>query len=137
MVAGRVGEDVRPVLDAAALGIASAEIEPAQPRQRNGRRAHRAGLQGDVDVSLAEPLGADDLAGMADRQHLRMSGGIGKAARLVAGRRQHRAVCCHDHRADRHFAARGRALRLDKGDHHVALAGARWHKGAPQNRTRL
>ena len=52
VVAGRLAEDARPVLDAAALGIGRAEIEPADARKRDRRRAHRARLQRDVEVGV-------------------------------------------------------------------------------------
>ena len=50
-MAGRLAEDARAVLDPAAFGIGRAEVEPADARKRDGRRAHGAGLQRDVEVA--------------------------------------------------------------------------------------
>ena len=109
------------VLDAAALGIGGAEVEPADARKRDGRRAHRAGLQRDVEVGAVEPLRPLRRAGLADRQHLGMRRGIGQLARAVAGAGQHAAVGAHHHRADRHLAARAGGLGLGEGRQHMAL----------------
>ncbi len=56
MVAGRLGEEARAMLDGAALGIAGAEIEPAQPGEGDRRRAHGAGLQRDIEIGPLQPL---------------------------------------------------------------------------------
>src|SRR5690606_19461188 len=53
VMAGGLREHPRAVLDAAALGVVGAEIEPPHPGQGDRRGAHGAGLQGDVEV---EPL---------------------------------------------------------------------------------
>ena len=59
VVAGRLIEDARPVLDAAALGIRCAVIEPADARERDRRRAHGARLQRHVEIAAGEPLRAE------------------------------------------------------------------------------
>ena len=92
VVAGRLAEDARPVLDATALGVGRAEVEPPDARERDGRRAHRAGLQRDVEVGVRQPLRSERGAGRADRQHLGVRGRIVQLARAVAGARQHAAV---------------------------------------------
>ena len=85
VVARGLAEDARPVLDPAALGIAGAEVEAADAGERDGRRAHRAGLQRDVEVGARQPLGLHRRAGRADRQHLGVRGGIVELACAVAG----------------------------------------------------
>ena len=44
VVAGRLLENARAMLDPTALRIVGAEIEPPQPREADGLRTHRAGL---------------------------------------------------------------------------------------------
>ena len=111
-----------PVLDAAALGVGGAEVEPADARERDRRRAHRAGLQRDVEVGARRAAPSPSAAqACADRQHLGVRGRVGQLARAVAGAGQHRAVRAHDHGAHRHLAARGRGLGLGERRQHVAL----------------
>ena len=55
VMAGRLGEEARAVLDRAALGIAGAEIEPAQARERDRGGAHGAGLERDIEIAILEP----------------------------------------------------------------------------------
>src|SRR3546814_4423610 len=45
VVAGRLLEDARAMVDAAALGIVGAVHQPAEPGKADRRRAHRTGLQ--------------------------------------------------------------------------------------------
>ena len=85
VVAGRLVEHARAVLDAAALGIGSAEIEPADTRERDGSRAHGAGLQRHVEIAAGEPFLAEHRAGGADGQQLGMRGRVFQLARAVAG----------------------------------------------------
>src|SRR5882724_3159882 len=47
VVAGRLPEDARPMLDAAPLRVKGAEIESADAGEGNRLRAHRAGLERD------------------------------------------------------------------------------------------
>ena len=53
------GKDARAVLDTAALGIGRAVVEPAQPGEGDRLGAHRAGLQGDVEVAVDQPRRAE------------------------------------------------------------------------------
>ena len=58
-MAGRRREEAHAVVDRAALGVGRAVIEPADARERDRRRAHRAGLERDMQVAVGEPLGAE------------------------------------------------------------------------------
>ncbi len=55
VVAGRLGEDAGAVLDAAALGVIGTKIEPADAGEADGGGAHRARLQGDIEIAAIEP----------------------------------------------------------------------------------
>src|SRR5579859_812741 len=76
MVAGRLAVDARPVIDAAALRIIGAEIEPADAGEGNRRRAHRAGFQGDIEVALDQARLAQQAAGLADGEDFGVGGGV-------------------------------------------------------------
>src|SRR5262249_56338676 len=56
--AGGGGEVAHAVLDRAAFRICGAVIEAADARERDRRRAHRAGLERDVEIAVNEPLAA-------------------------------------------------------------------------------
>src|SRR5260221_8386738 len=56
VVAGRLREDARPVLDPAAFRIVGAEIDPAHPEQSDRRGAHRARLERDMEIVIGEEL---------------------------------------------------------------------------------
>jgi len=49
------GVNGRALLDAAALGIGGAPIDPPQPREGNRLGAHRTGLQRHVDRAAVQP----------------------------------------------------------------------------------
>ena len=87
------------------LGVAGAEIEPAQPGEGNGRRTHGAGLERDIEVVSDQPLGAEAGAGGAHRQHLGMGRGIAVGEGPVGGSRDDQPLGVEHHRPDRHFAA--------------------------------
>src|SRR6266571_5580234 len=70
VVAGRLVEDARAVLDPAALCIVGGEIEPADPREPDRRGAHRARLQRDVEIAVSELLHPQLPGAFAQRQHL-------------------------------------------------------------------
>src|SRR4051812_3369091 len=55
MVAGRLVEDARAVLDAAALGIGGAIVKAPDPGEGDRLGAHRAGLQRDVEIAVDQP----------------------------------------------------------------------------------
>ena len=86
MVGGRLVEQVRAVLDGAPFRIVGAEIEPAQVGQGDCRGAHRARLEGDVEIALGEMLGSEPQNGSAQHQHL------GMCRRVAIGRRVDRRM---------------------------------------------
>src|SRR5918997_681355 len=74
VVAGRLVEEAHAVLHRSALGVVGGEIDPPDAREGDRGRAHGAGLQGHVEIAVAEPLVVQNFAGAADGQHLRMGG---------------------------------------------------------------
>src|SRR5262245_6155179 len=56
VVAGRLSEEAGAMLDGAALRVAGAEIEPAEPGEGDRRRAHGAGLERDIEISTLQAL---------------------------------------------------------------------------------
>src|SRR5665811_2030227 len=72
VVAGGLAEKARPVLHGAALGIARAEIEPADAGEGDGAGTHGAGLQRHIEIAVHEALASERGAGLADGQQLRM-----------------------------------------------------------------
>ena len=52
VMTGRLAEDTRSVLDAAALGIRCAVVEAAQASEGDRLGAHRAGFERDVEVAF-------------------------------------------------------------------------------------
>ena len=103
VVAGRRGKEPHAGLHRAALGVGCAVIEPADPRERDRARAHGAGLQRHIEVAVDQPLAADVLGGLAERQDLGMGGGIAVGQGPVAGGGDD-LVIADDHAADRNFA---------------------------------
>ena len=87
----------------ASLGIGCAVIQSPDPRKRDRRRAHRARLQRDVEIAIDQPLTADDIGSLPDRDNLGVRGGIAVGQGAVSGGGDDLAVK-HDHASDRHFA---------------------------------
>ena len=85
VMAGRLGKEPHPGIHRAALGIGGAVIEPPDPRKRNRARAHRAGLQRDVEVAVDQPLGPDGFSGLPDRQDFGVRGRVAVGQGPVAG----------------------------------------------------
>ena len=104
VVAGRLAEDARAVVDPAALGIGGAVVEPPQAGEGDRLGAHRTGLEGHVEIALDQARRAQPGGRGANRQQLGMGGRIAVAFGAVAGLGQHLAVGTDDHRADRHLA---------------------------------
>src|SRR6185503_1790492 len=84
MMAGRLVEDARTVLDAAALGIGGPPVEPADAGEGNRLGAHRAGLQRNIEIAIDQARRAELRRRRADRQHLGMGGGIAHLLGAVA-----------------------------------------------------
>ena len=112
VVAGRLAEDAGAVLDAAALGIGCAVVEPPDARERDGGGAHRARLQGYIEIAPGQSLGAKARAGAPDDQQLGVRRRIVQLPRPVARGGQKRPVRANNHGADRHLAARARRFRF-------------------------
>ena len=115
MMAGRLREEARAMLDRAAFGIGRAEIEAADAGKGDGGGAHGARLERHIEVAIGEPLAAELGAGGADGEQLGMRGRVAQGERAVAGGCQHLAIGAHHHGADRHFAEVARAFGLVEG----------------------
>jgi NTE family protein len=111
VMAGRVRENARAMLDSPALGVRCRVIETPDPREGNRAGAHRARFERDVEITIADPFRAQLLASHADGEYLGMRCGITELARAVS-RRGDEAALVHDGRADRHLTARARRAGL-------------------------
>ena len=118
MMAGRLREEARAMLDRAAFGIGRAEIEAADAGEGDRGGAHGAGLERDIEVAIGEPLAAELGAGGADGEQLGMRGRVAHGEGAVAGGCEHLAIGAHHHGADRHFAEVVGAHRLFEGKVH-------------------
>jgi len=114
----RLVEEARAVLDCAALWIVRPEIEPAQARQSDRRSAHRAGLEGNVEIALGKACRAQAGSARAQYQHLGMSGRVVADLDAIAGSGEDAAFVVDQHGADRYVAAGGRRLRFGKRQLH-------------------
>ena len=76
MVAGRLAEEADAVVDAAALRVLRAVVEPADAGKRDCRRAHGAGFERDIEIGAGKPFVADDPRRRADHLDLGMGGDI-------------------------------------------------------------
>ena len=88
MMAGRLLEEARAVLDRAHLLVRRAEIEPADAGEGNGGGAHGARLERHIEIAIGEPLAAELAGRLADRQQFGMGGRVAVGERAVAGRRR-------------------------------------------------
>ena len=86
MVADGAREDPRAVVDAAALGVLGAVIDPAQAREARRRRAHRAGLERDVEIAADQPRRAQPRGGRPDHQQLGVRGGSCRSSMRLRSR---------------------------------------------------
>ena len=75
-MAGRFREEASPCSTAPPFGSARAEIEPPEAREGDGRGAHGARLERDVEIAVDEPLAAKLGASLADGEELGMRGRI-------------------------------------------------------------
>lgn len=119
VMAGRVAKNARPVLDPAALGIVSAVIKPADPREGNRGGTHGARLESHVKITLRQPRRAEALSPGLQNTHLGMAGCIVVLLGTVAGGRNDLSTPVIDqHRADRDFPRRaGRARDIQRLNH--------------------
>ena len=85
VVAGRGCKEPNAGFHAAALGVRRAVIQPPDPRERDCSRAHRARFQRDIEVAIDQPLGADGLGGLPDRQDFGMRSRISLGQGAVGG----------------------------------------------------
>jgi hypothetical protein len=127
VVAGRLVENARAVLDAAPLGVIGPKIDSPQARERDRRRAHRAWLERDVEIAIEQTLGLKRRTSTPDRDDLRVRGWIEQCARFIASAGQHSAVGADDHRTNRNLAAHGRRPCLLKRKFHRGCASYHRH----------
>jgi 23S rRNA pseudouridine2605 synthase len=118
MVARRLSEKPRAVLNRPALFILRREIEPPDACERDRRRAHGTGLQRHVEIATREALLLGGSACLADDQHLGMGARIAQLARPVARLRQNIALRADKNCSHRNFTTRGGGPRLCERDVH-------------------
>ena len=108
MMAGAVREYPGAMLDATAFRIVGPKIEAPQARKRHRGGAHRARLQGDVEIGTREPFLAQAPRGGANQQQLGVRRGVAARLDLVVRPPEDLAASAvHEHRADRHLARLG------------------------------
>ena len=103
------------MLDGAAFRVWRAEIEPADAGEGDGRGAHGAGLERDIEIAAGEPLAAELGAGLPDGDELGVCGRVVELKRAVAGACQHLARGAHHHSADGDLARKAGSLGLARG----------------------
>src|ERR1700682_3076911 len=101
VMTGRRREEPHAGLHRAALGIGRAVVQPPYPRKRDRGCAHRARLQGDVEVAMDQPLAARDPGGLPDREDFGMRGRIAASQGAASGRGDE-LVVKHDAASDPH-----------------------------------
>ena len=118
VVAGGAREQARAVVDRPGLGVGGAVVETAQAGEADGVGAHRAGLEGDVEVAGREVAAAEAGGGLTDDQDLGMGSGIVALDDAVAVAGQDLSVGGDDHGTDRNLAAGGGGFGLGKREFH-------------------
>ena len=108
---------------APALGSAAAEHQARDAGEDDRPGAHRAGLEGHVEDRVREAPAAERLGGLADRQDLRVSGRVARAARARCRPRRAASSLARDHGADRDVAVAGGGLGQPERPAHQALVG--------------
>jgi len=123
-MAGVMGEDFRPMLNTAALGVVGAKFDTSEPGEGYRGSAHRARLEGNVEVNTRQPGRAAFRSCDAYNQHLGMGGWVVILLNPVAGGGDH-LVCSRvdQHRTDWHLTALGSGFSLIKGQGHIVLLG--------------
>jgi len=108
MVQARVLRHVRERSAVPGFGVRASEHDPREAGVDGGARAHRTGLDGDVEGRPVQPPASDGLRRFPDRLDLGMVSRIGERLAPVATPPDH-VTAADDDRADRHLA-------LGKGD---------------------
>ena len=121
MVGGRLFEDARAVVDAAALGVVGTEDDPAQAGEGNGLGAHRARLQRHVERGPDKAFRTETLGGVANGEQLGMGRRIVQALDQIVRPCQDLALLVDQHGTDRHLARRRRRPRFLQRQFHGVL----------------
>src|SRR5664279_3435452 len=133
-MAGRRRKKSHAGIHRATLGIGRAVIQPPDPCKRNRAGAHRARLQRDIEVAIDQPLGADGLGGLPDRQDFSMGGRIAVGQGAVAGRGDHLVIPDND-ASNRNFARfSGVFRRFQRQIHERGRGHASYHRKKPATR---
>lgn len=98
------------MIDPAAFRIGGTEIEATQAGKADRLGAHRAGLQGDVQIAIDEPRLAEVLGRSPNHQHFGVRRGIAQFRHAVAGGGQNVAGRVDQHGAHRNLAPRRRGF---------------------------
>jgi len=127
-----VGEDFEAGADRAAFGVVGAVGEARDTSLDDGARTHAAGLDGDVEGCIGEPVVAEQAGSIAKDNNFGVGGGVVVANGAVAGSGEDLAVM-DEHGADGDFAGCGRAARFRERCLHELVTGL--HVG-PENSMR-
>jgi len=82
-VAGRLGEELRPVVDGTAFWIGRTVNQPRDPRMGDGAGAHGARLQCGIEPQIGQSIIANSPAGRAQSLDFGMRARIVKADRRI------------------------------------------------------
>ena len=123
MVTCRLAEETRPVLDCPTFFVTCAEVKPPDPCKGNGRGAHRAGFERDIEVAVRKALASKQGASLADDKDLCMGRRIIQFQCPVAVARDELAIS-DNHGADRHFAAQRCRFGFGERGFHVSVSGS-------------
>lgn len=121
MVALRMSENPRAMSHATRFWVRGPVVQARNPRGRDGRGAHRARFQRDVDIMTGQPFAFRCGTGFPDYQYLRMCSWIAQLACTVAGLRDHSTIRSDKNRANRHLTTCSSGTRLCQSDFHMAF----------------
>jgi serine protease len=135
VIESRLGENVQHAAARSGLRVDGGKHDARDTCEHQRSRAHRAGLERDVDDRVEHPPAARRRRGLAQREHLRVSGRILTQLSLVVSSGNHLTIA-HDNRPDRHVLVVGRAFRLAYREAHevvVAWEEALAHVSRPRS----
>jgi 23S rRNA pseudouridine2605 synthase len=117
VVAGRLPEEMWPVIDSAPFGVGRGIVQSADAGMGDCAGAHRTGFQRHIKIAANKTLGADRRRGLADGEQFGVRRRVGQFAGAVAGAGDHGPVADKPG-ADRRLAARLGRPRFGEGEAH-------------------
>src|SRR4051812_14101656 len=127
VVEARLGQHVEDAAGGAGLGVGAAVDDTRHAREDDRARAHRAGLERDVQGAVENPPGAERAGRLAQGDGLGVGGRVlAQLALVVPGADD--LAGAHDDGADRHVVVLERALGLRDGEAHAVLVVGAGHQ---------